>query len=341
MTTADPKTKDPIARIAPRRVRIEKFGVELGPVVHVADERARLSSPQFEHITVTPKGVTLGAEISGVRLSGDLPDEVIAEIRRAWLDYKVVYVRDQNISSAEHVEFARRFGELEVHPFLLGSAEHPELVRFEKGVEASGFENGWHHDVTWRDTPSMGAILRSIQVPATGGDTAFSDMAAAYDGLDDEMKERHNGLQAAHDYTLAFGSLSTTARRRRCASSTRWCTTRSCALTPKPVESFFRERLLHVPCRRHGRERGNQLLRYLISRASIMEYQYRVSWEPNQVTLWDNRIVQHYALSDYYPDVRIMERASIVGDRPCEHPGESVQDSMETRRSSGLTLTSS
>ena len=206
MTTADPKTKDPIARIAPRRVRIEKFGVELGPVVHVADERARLSSPQYEHITVTPKGVTLGAEISGVRLSGDLPDEVIAEIRRAWLDYKVVYVRDQDISSTEHVEFARRFGELEVHPFLLGSEEHPELVRFEKGVEASGFENGWHHDVTWRATPSMGAILRSIQVPATGGDTAFSDMAAAYDGLDDEMKERLDGLQAAHDYTLAFGS---------------------------------------------------------------------------------------------------------------------------------------
>ena len=106
---------------------------KLGPVVHVADERARLSSPQYEHITVTPKGVTLGAEISGVRLSGDLPDEVIAEIRRAWLDYKVVYVRDQDISSTEHVEFARRFGELEVHPFLLGSEEHPELVRFEKG----------------------------------------------------------------------------------------------------------------------------------------------------------------------------------------------------------------
>ena len=113
--------------------------VELGPVVHVANERARLSSPQYEHITVTPKGVTLGAEISGVRLSGDLPDEVIAEIRRAWLDYKVVYLRDQDISSTEHVEFARRFGELEVHPFLLGSEEHPELVRFEKGVEAGGF----------------------------------------------------------------------------------------------------------------------------------------------------------------------------------------------------------
>ena len=317
MTTADPKTKDPIALIAPRRVRIEEFGVELGPVVHVADERARLSSPQYEHITVTPKGVTLGAEISGVRLSGDLPDEVIAEIRRAWLDYKVVYVRDQDISSTEHVEFARRFGELEVHPFLLGSEEHPELVRFEKGFEASGFENGWHHDVTWRATPSMGAILRSIQVPATGGDTAFSDMAAAYDGLDDEMKERLDGLQAAHDYTLAFGSFvddSKKAEMREQYPVVHHPIVRTHPETGRKllfVNAYFTSHVVDM-----DENAGNRLLRYLISRASIMEYQYRVSWEPNQVTLWDNRIVQHYALSDYYPDVRIMERASIVGDRP-------------------------
>lgn len=317
MTTADPKTKDPIARIAPRRVHIEKFGVELGPVVHVADERARLSSPQYEHITVTPKGVTLGAEISGVGLSGDLPDEVIAEIRRAWLDYKVVYVRDQDISSTEHVEFAQRFGKLEVHPFLLGSEEHPELVRFEKGVEASGFENGWHHDVTWRKTPSMGAILRSIQVPATGGDTAFSDMAAAYDGLDDEMKERLDGLQAAHDYTLAFGSFvddSKKAEMREQYPVVHHPIVRTHPETGRKllfVNAYFTSHVVDM-----DENEGNQLLRYLISRASIMEYQYRVSWEPNQVTLWDNRIVQHYALSDYYPDVRIMERASIVGDRP-------------------------
>ena len=317
MTTANPKTKDPIARIAPRRMQIEKFGVELGPVVHVADERARLSSPQFEKITVTPKGVTLGAEISGVRLSGDLPDEVIAEIRRAWLDHKVVYLRDQDITSTEHVEFARRFGELEVHPFLLGSEEHPELVRFEKGVEASGFENGWHHDVTWRETPSMGAILRSIQVPATGGDTAFSDMAAAYDGLDDEMKERLDGLQAAHDYTLAFGSFvddSKKAEMREQYPVVNHPIVRTHPETGRKllfVNAYFTSHVVDM-----DEDEGNQLLRYLISRASVMEYQYRVSWEPNQVTLWDNRIVQHYALSDYYPDVRIMERASIVGDRP-------------------------
>ena len=80
MTTADPQTKDPIAQIAPRRVELRAFGVELGPVVHVADERARLSKPEYEHITVVPKGVTLGAEISGVRLDGDLDEFVEASL---------------------------------------------------------------------------------------------------------------------------------------------------------------------------------------------------------------------------------------------------------------------
>ena len=188
----------------------------------------------------------------------------------------------------------------------------------------------------------MGAILRSIQVPATGGDTAFSDMAAAYDGLDDEMKERLDGLQAAHDYTLAFGSFvddSKKAEMREQYPVVHHPIVRTHPETGRKllfVNAYFTSHVVDM-----DENEGNRLLRYLISRASIMEYQYRVSWEPNQVTLWDNRIVQHYALSDYYPDVRIMERASIVGDRPCEHPGESVQDSMETRRSSGLTLTSS
>ena len=313
----DTPTKDPVSRIAPRRVEIAKFGVELGPVMHIADERARLADPQYEHIEVIPKGATLGAEISGGRVGGDLPDEVIAEIRRAWLDYKVVYFRNQAISGTEHVEFARRFGELEVHPFLMGSDEHPELVRFEKGVDTGGFENGWHHDVTWREIPSMGAILRSIQVPRTGGDTAFSDMAAAYDGLDDEMKERLDGMQAAHDYTLAFGSFvdaDKKAEMREQYPIVHHPVVRTHPETGRKllfVNAYFTSHIVDMEP-----EQSNDLLKYLISRAAIMEYQYRVSWEPDQVTFWDNRIVQHYATSDYYPDVRIMERASIIGDRP-------------------------
>jgi len=237
MTTVESPATDPVARVVPRRVQLPKFGVELGPLLHLADERARLASLTFEHITVTPKGVTLGAEVSGVELGGDLPDEVIAEIRRALVEFKVLVFRGQPLTSADHVGFARRFGELEVHPFLMGSAEHPELVRFEKGAESGGFENGWHHDVTWREAPSMGAVLRAVQVPPTGGDTLFADMAAAYDGLDDDTKQQLDGLEAAHDYLMAFGHFVEDEKRPRCERSIRLCTIRLSAPTRSPAAS--------------------------------------------------------------------------------------------------------
>ncbi len=317
MTTVEPQASDPISRIVPRRVRLPKFGIELGPLIHLADERARLAALEFEHITVTPKGVTLGAEISGVQLSGDLPDEVIAEIRRALVEFKVVVFRDQPLSSADHVGFARRFGELEVHPFLMGSPEHPELVRFEKGADTGGFENGWHHDVTWRGTPSMGAILRAIQVPATGGDTLFADMAAAYDGLADDMKERLEGLEAAHDYLMAFGHF--VADEKKAEMREQYPVVHHPVVRTHPesgrkllfVNAYFTSHIVGLP-----EEESTELLRHLVSQAAITEYQYRVQWEPDTVVFWDNRMVQHYAASDYFPDIRIMERASIIGDRP-------------------------
>ncbi len=308
---------DPASRIVPRRVTLKRFGVELGPMMHIADERARLASPSYQHIGVSPRGATLGAEISGVSLSGDLTDEVIAELRRALLDYKVVCFRDQEITAADHVAFARRFGELEVHPFLPGSGEFPELVRFEKGADTGGFENGWHHDVTWREVPSMGAILRAIQVPPTGGDTLFSDMTAAYEGLDLDLRNRIDDMTAVHDYLGAFGNVVPDDKKTEMREQ--YPTVEHPVVRTHPetgrrllfVNAYFTTHIVGLP-----ESESDALLRTLVSQASIAEYQYRVRWEPNTVVFWDNRSVQHYAASDYFPDVRVMERASIIGDRP-------------------------
>lgn len=316
-TTVNAGTSDPSGKLTPGRVRIDRYDLEVGPLLHLADERKRLANPQFDHIEVIPRGTTLGAEIRGVDLGVDLADPVIAEIRQTLLDYKVVYFRDQPITSKEHVAFARRFGELEIHPFITGNEEHPELVRFEKGVDTGGFENGWHHDVTWREVPSMGAILHAIQVPPTGGDTLFSDMCGAYDGLDDALKERVDGLHAIHDYMATFA-----------------------LQVPEGEEHEYRKKYplaRHPVIRTHpetGRKlifvngyftshidgmddpEGVELIKELIKHASTVEYQFRLQWEPDTVVFWDNRSVQHYASSDYFPDIRIMERASIIGDRP-------------------------
>ena len=310
-------TSDPASRIAPRRVRIDRYGLDLGPWLHLADERARLARPSFRHIDVTPEGATLGAEVGGVDLGSDLSDEVIADIRRALLDYKVLVFRDQPISPAQHVAFGRRFGELEIHPFITGNSEHPELVRFEKGVDTGGFENGWHHDVTWREVPSMGAILHAIQVPATGGDTLFSDMAAAYDGLDDGVKERIESLFAVHDFMLAFkhqvpdGKMEEFRARYPQARHPVVCTHPETGRRLIFVNCYFTSHIDGM-----DESEGVDLIRHLAGQANVVEYQFRVRWEPDTVVFWDNRSVQHYAASDYYPDVRIMERASIVGTRP-------------------------
>ena len=310
-------TSDPASGLVPGRVRIGRYGLDLGPWLHLADERARLASPSFAHIDVTPQGATLGAEVGGVDLGSDLPDEAIAEIRQALLDYKVLVFRDQPITPAQHVAFARRFGELEVHPFITGNPEHPELVRFEKGVDTGGFENGWHHDVTWREVPSMGAILHAIEVPPTGGDTLFSDMGAAYDGLDDAVKEQIADLYAMHDFMTAFkqqvpeGKMDEFRARYPQARHPVVCTHPETGRKLIFVNCYFTSHIDGM-----DDDESVALIRHLAGQANVVEYQFRVRWAPDTVVFWDNRSVQHYAASDYYPDVRIMERASIVGTRP-------------------------
>ncbi len=310
-------TSDPASRIAPGRVRIDRYNMELGPWLHLKDERARLAAPSYEHIQVSPQGATLGAEVSEVDLRAELADDVIVEIRQALLDYKVLVFRDQPITSAQHVAFARRFGELEIHPFITGNTEFPELVRFEKGADTGGFENGWHHDVSWREVPSMGAILHAVKVPPTGGDTLFSDMTAAYEGLQDSVKERVADLFAVHDFMIAFkhqvpeGAMGQFRARYPPARHPVICTHPETGRKLIFVNGYFTS---HIDG--FDEQDSVELIRHLAAQASVIEYQYRVRWQPDTVVFWDNRSVQHYAASDYYPDIRVMERASIVGTRP-------------------------
>ena len=200
---------DPSPDIGEFNARKLHFGPDraaIGPVAHLAAERIRLTALEWEHFEVRQVGATLGGIVKGLDLSKSLDDEVFEELARAWTEYKVLFFRDQVLTAQQHVDFARRFGELEVHPFFQSNDDLPELVRFAKDADTGGYENGWHHDVTWREVPSKGAILRAIEVPDTGGDTLFCDMNAAYEGLSDELKDRIEGLVAEHDYMQAFGT---------------------------------------------------------------------------------------------------------------------------------------
>jgi len=215
------------------------------------------------------------------------------------------------------VAFARRFGDLEVHPFLASNTGEPELVRFEKTAEVSGYENSWHHDVTWRARPSMGAVLHALDVPESGGDTLFSDMYAAYDALDEATKAEVDGLSAVHDFTQTFGHTMTAEQRREAQAQyppvlhpvvcTHPATGKLHLYVNRPFVSHI-EGL--------DREASLDLLDRLCRQADAPEHQCRFTWSKDAVAFWDNRAVQHYASSDYWPQRRTMERASIIGTRP-------------------------
>jgi len=271
----------------------------------------------FETITLQPLSPTIGAEIGGVRMSGDVSDVQIKEIRQALLDWKVVFFRDQDVEVAEHVAFGRRFGELEIHPFTPNRKDFPEVVIIHHDETSKSGENRWHSDVTWRLEPSLGSILRGKIIPDVGGDTLFADMYAAYEGLTDDVKAKIDGAKANHSFVQNFG--------RRMDDETR---AKYQAQYPDAVHPVVRT---HPETGRKGLyvnaaftthildmdpDESRPLLRDLYRQAAVPEYQCRFKWQKNSVAFWDNRAVQHYAAFDYTPAVRRVERVTIVGDKP-------------------------
>ncbi len=165
------------------------------------------SANQTWPFTVTRATPAIGAEISGIDLREPLDDAAYTytALRRALVQYKMVYFRDQDITPAQHVAVARRFGELEVHPTFPHHPDHPELVVIGRNDSKRGRENLYHSDVSWREVPSMGSMLRCVQCPEVGGDTIWINMVAAYEGLPDDVKMRIAELKAVHEFLPLFG----------------------------------------------------------------------------------------------------------------------------------------
>ncbi len=270
----------------------------------------------FERIVLRPLGATIGAEVEGADLCGGLDDATFAEIERAFLAYKVLFFRGQPMSARQHLDFARRFGELEEHPFL-PSGDSEEVVRFSKDENTVGIENMWHSDVSWRLEPALGSVLRAREVPAVGGDTLFSDMVAAYECLPEDVKEAVEGMTAVHDFAHNFGLAMSAEDREKFREQyppAEHPVVRTHPVTGKRllyINAIFTSHIVGL-----DRETSDAVMDALFAQAAIPEFQCRFRWERDSVALWDNRSVQHYATNDYWPQVRVMDRVSIVGDRP-------------------------
>ena len=273
---------------------------------------------------------SIGAELIGVSLADAARDDTLfAEIKHALLRYRVLFLRDQDISRADHVAFAKQFGALEDHPIVGSHPEHPGLVQIYKTPEGpiDRYENAWHTDATWRDAPPMGCVLRCVDCPPVGGDTMWANMALAYDKLPEEIKTRISTLRARHSIEASFGAVM--PAEKRLVLKAKYPDAEHPVVRTHPETN---EKVLfvnaftthftnyHTPANvRYGQDANPgaaDLLRYLISQAFVPEYQVRWRWRPNSVAIWDNRSTQHYAVMDYAPCHRKMERAGIVGDRP-------------------------
>ncbi|MEM7413806.1 MAG: TauD/TfdA family dioxygenase [Myxococcota bacterium] len=265
---------------------------------------------------IRPLTAAIGAEILGVDLRS-LDDAGLAELRKLWLDYKVLFFRDQDLTIEEHIAFGRRFGELERHPFAPDLPEHPEIVHIVSTKEQPYAANMWHSDVTWRKAPSLGSILRGRVIPPVGGDTCFANAVLAYERLQPEWKQRIEGLTASHDYMRVFG--------RR---------------VPPEKQAAMREKypVVHHPVVRTHPETGEKgiytngsfvthvddvapeesqaILDHLERAIMSPNVQCRFRWEKDSIAMWDNRCTQHFATNDFWPEERRMERVTIVGDVP-------------------------
>ena len=272
----------------------------------------------------------IGAELSNVSLgAASLDAGLVAEIRQLLLAHRVLFFRDQDITRAEHVAFARHFGELEDHPVAGSDPDHAGLVRIYKSPDTPNdrYENAWHTDATWREKPPFGCVLRCVECPPVGGDTMWANMVLAHERLPDHVKSQIAGLRARHSIEASFGAAMPIEKRHALRAQFPDAEHPVVRTHPETGEKVLFVNAFtthftnfHTPERvRFGQDASpgaSQLLNYLISQASIPEFQVRWRWKANSIAFWDNRSTQHYAVMDYPPSHRKMERAGIKGDTP-------------------------
>lgn len=269
-------------------------------------------------LQLRPVAGALGAEVAGVDLAR-LDDASFAKLHAAWLEHQVLFFREQALSPEQHKAFGRRFGALQIHPFLHSRRDegHPEIVVLESDAERPYLAAGWHSDVTFVPEPPMASILRAVEAPPFGGDTLWSSMYAAWEALSDTMQRLLSGLTAIHDTSKTFSRGAYPAEKHPDAAQAPRAEHPVVRTHPETgrkglfVNAAFTRRIA-------GMHRGESdaLLGFLYEHVATPEFSCRFHWEKDSIALWDNRCTQHRAVADNARARRRMERVTIEGDRP-------------------------
>ena len=280
------------------------------------------TSDRSSDIETVRLGRNLGAELRHLDLIQHLTAAEFAVVRHALLENEALVVRDQDITAADQLAFGRLFGELSVHPFSPNLAETPELIVLDNHRDnPPRLTDRWHSDETFRACPPMGTILRSTITPKLGGDTMFASMSAAFEGLSDQMQRHISSLEATFDFkpfrTLFDNDPESRKRLREIEDMHPIRTHPVVRVHPESGRKcIFVNPQFTIAIKGMKDEESRALLTMLFDQAKVPEYQFRLQWEQNTLVMWDNRSVQHYAIHDYYPQRRRMERVTIAGDAP-------------------------
>jgi taurine dioxygenase len=284
--------------------------------------------PTFRRIEVEPITGACGCEIGGVDISKPLEPEVLTEVMAAFQHFLVIMFRDQTLTPEQHKAFSRYFGDLTELPQAPIFPGHPDMqeVRREahEPVTVVPFTR-FHTDSPFLPTPPLCICMHALEVPKYGGDTAFSNMFLAYEGLSDGLRATLDGLKVVYSGKRIW---SDNAKRPKDQQ-----------LRVREAHSFTEEQLesVHPAVRRHpvtGRkglyvtgayfqrfegwdeEDSRGLLTYLQTIPHRLQNQCRVNWKPGTFIVWDNRFTQHCGVHDYQDERRHLVRTTVVGERP-------------------------
>jgi len=262
----------------------------------------------------------IGAEISGVSLNNDLTTEVCNEIYEALIDNQVIFFRNQNITPEVHIQLAESFGEPEPpHPVYPHVEGYENIVLLKSGGGDVPDTNDWHKDMTFKTNPPFTSILHAVNIPKVGGDTLWSSTSAAYDNLSDGWKDQLEGLEAMHD----IGTFRNDFYKRGGIEAVNNALKDTGSAVHRIIDTHPVSGLKYLNVNqsftRHivGMIQGesDRILHYLYQHMAKPEFQVRFRWRNNSIAIWDNRITHHYAVCDYLPNIRHMQRITVLNDK--------------------------
>ena len=283
----------------------------------------------YKHIDVRPYAGACGAEIFGVDISKPVDLEVIEEIKLAYLDHLVIFLRDQTIEPDGLKGFGKHFGSFHIHPFVGSLEGHPEIMMVVKNPEDKyNFSGTWHSDVTFDAAPPLGSMLCAMEVPNFGGNTLFANQYLAYEMLSDTYKKMLSGMNAIHSAENMYGDdgeYSSDAYQSEHSGTKIDSDNRAHKRTVHPIvrthpetgqKALYVNEPFTVGIEGMTDDESEPILRYLVKHAVQPDICCNFRWEKGSVAFWDNRCLQHYALNDYPGERRVMWRLTINGDRP-------------------------